>query len=81
MRSLTATLDDPPVALVSPVHVIDAQIVNEPAGVYLLPGHTWVKIEPSSTVRVFLDDFALRLLGPLDQIQAPLMGKQLEQGR
>ncbi len=32
-------------------------------------------------VRIGLDDFAMRLLGPLDQIQAPLMGKRLEQDR
>jgi glycine cleavage system H lipoate-binding protein len=32
-------------------------------------------------VRVGLDDFAIRLLGPLDQIEAPLMGKQLEKNR
>jgi glycine cleavage system H lipoate-binding protein len=40
-----------------------------------------VKIEEESTVRIGLDDFALRLLGPLDRIEAPLMGKELEQDR
>jgi len=30
---------------------------------------------------VGLDDFALRLLGPLDRIDAPLIGKEVEQGR
>jgi len=30
-------------------------------------------------VRIGLDDFALRLLGPLDRVEAPLMGKQVEQ--
>jgi glycine cleavage system H lipoate-binding protein len=48
---------------------------------YLHRGHTWVKIEEGSTVRVGLDDFALRLLGPLDRVEAPLMGKQVEQDR
>jgi glycine cleavage system H lipoate-binding protein len=32
-------------------------------------------------VRIGLDDFALRLLGPLDRIEAPLMGKTVEQNR
>ena len=43
--------------------------------------YTWVKIEEGSTVRVGLDDFAMRLLGPLDKIDAPLMGKQMQQDR
>jgi glycine cleavage system H lipoate-binding protein len=68
-------------AVVQPVDVLDIKGFKIPHGFYLHPGHTWVKIEEGSTVRVGLDDFALRLLGPLDQIQAPLMGKQLEQGR
>lgn len=68
-------------AVVQPVDVLDIKGFKIPHGFYLHPGHTWVKIEEGSTVRVGLDDFAMRLLGPLDQIQAPLMGKQLEQGR
>jgi len=68
-------------AVVKPVNVIDVKGFKIPHGFYLHPGHTWVKIEEGSTVRVGLDDFSLRLLGPLDQIEAPLMGKQLEQDR
>jgi glycine cleavage system H lipoate-binding protein len=68
-------------AVVQPVDVLNIKGFKIPHGFYLHPGHTWVKIEEGSMVRVGLDDFALRLLGPLDQIQAPLMGKQLEQGR
>ena len=67
--------------VVQPVDILDIKGFKIPHGFYLHPGHTWVKIEEGSTVRVGLDDFALRLLGPLDRIQAPLMGKQLEQGR
>jgi glycine cleavage system H lipoate-binding protein len=68
-------------AVVEPVDVLDIKGFKIPHGFYLHAGHTWVKIEEGSTARVGLDDFALRLLGPLDQIQAPLMGKQLEQDR
>ena len=68
-------------AVVQPVDVLDIKGFKIPHGFYLHPGHTWVKIEEASTVRIGLDDFAMRLLGPLDQIEAPLMGKQLEQGR
>ena len=68
-------------AVVRPVDVLDIKGFKIPHGYYLHPGHTWVKIEEGSTVRVGLDDFALRLLGPLDRVEAPLMGKQVGQDR
>ncbi len=68
-------------AVVQPVDVLNIKGFKIPQGFYLHPGHTWVKIEEGATVRVGLDDFAIRLLGPLDQIEAPLMGKQLEKNR
>ncbi|MEJ2282006.1 MAG: glycine cleavage system protein H [Desulfobacterales bacterium] len=68
-------------AVVRPVNVLDVKGFKLPHGYYLHRGHTWVKIEEGSTVRVGLDDFALRLLGPLDRVDAPLMGKQVKQDR
>ena len=68
-------------AVVQPVDVLDIKGFRIPHGYYLHRGHTWVKIEEGSTVRIGLDDFALRLLGPLDRIEAPLVGKELEQDR
>jgi glycine cleavage system H lipoate-binding protein len=68
-------------AVVRPVDVLDVKGFKLPHGYYLHRGHTWVKIEEGSTVRIGLDDFALRLLGPLDRVEAPLMGKQVERDR
>jgi glycine cleavage system H lipoate-binding protein len=68
-------------AVVQPVDVLNIKGFKIPHGYYLHRGHTWVKIEEGSTVRIGLDDFALRLLGPLDRIEAPLIGKELEQNR
>ena len=68
-------------AVVQPVDVLDIKGFRIPHGYYLHRGHTWVKIEEGSTVRIGLDDFALRLLGPLDRVEAPLVGKELEQDR
>ncbi|NNK84709.1 MAG: glycine cleavage system protein H [Desulfobacterales bacterium] len=68
-------------AVVKPVDVIDIDGFKIPQGFYLHKGHTWVKIEKDQTVRVGLDDFALRMLGPLDKIEAPLMGKEVKQDR
>jgi glycine cleavage system H lipoate-binding protein len=68
-------------AVVRPVDVMDIKGFKIPHGYYLHRGHTWVKIEEGSTVRVGLDDFALRLLGPLDRVDAPLLGKEVKQNR
>ena len=68
-------------AVVRPVDVLDIKGFKVPHGYYLHRGHTWVKIEEGATVRIGLDDFALRMLGPLDRIDAPLMGKEVEQDR
>lgn len=68
-------------AVVRPIDVLDIKGFRLPQGYYLHPGHCWVKIEEESTVRIGLDDFALRLLGPLDRIEAPLMGKEIRQNQ
>lgn len=64
-------------AVISPVSVLNVSGFNVPQGYYFHRGHTWVKMEEDSSVRIGLDDFALRLMGPLDNIEAPLMGKKV----
>lgn len=68
-------------AIVKPIDVMDVEGFKVPQGFYLHRGHTWVKMEGGSTVRIGMDDFALRMLGALDQVKAPLMGKEVEQDR
>jgi glycine cleavage system H lipoate-binding protein len=68
-------------AAVTPVDVIDVDGFKLPQGFYLHAGHTWVKIEEGGEVRVGLDDFALRLMGPFERIEAPLLGKEVQQNR
>ena len=68
-------------AVVNPVDVFEIEGFRVPQGYYFHPGHTRIKVEEGSTVRIGLDEFVLRLLGPLDSIQAPLMGKEVKQDR
>jgi glycine cleavage system H lipoate-binding protein len=65
-------------AVVRQIDVLDIKGIKFPQGYYLHPGHCWVKLEGDSDVRIGLDDFALRVLGPLDRIASPLMGKTLQ---
>ncbi len=67
-------------AVVSPIDFLEVHGFKIPQGYYFHPGHTWAKIEEDSSVRVGLDEFALRVLGPLDRVEAPLLGKQVKQG-
>ncbi len=67
-------------AVVKPVDVLNVEGFRIPQGYYLHAGHAWVKVEDKSMVRVGIDDFALRLLGPLDQVETPLFGKTVRQG-
>lgn len=62
-------------AVMKPIDLLSVKGVDIPQGYYLHPGHTWVKLEEDGEVRVGLDDFARRVLGPADRIEMPLMGK------
>jgi len=64
-------------AVVKPVSTMDIHGFKIPQGYYLHRGHAWVKIEEDSEVRVGLDDFALKLMGPPDTIVPPLVGKAI----
>jgi glycine cleavage system H protein len=53
---------------------------NLPANLYYHQGHSWVDREGPEVVRVGVDDFAQKLIGPLDFIDLPRVGAFLEQG-
>jgi glycine cleavage system H lipoate-binding protein len=48
---------------------------------YYHPGHTWARVEYGGRVRIGVDDFALRLLGPQDEIDMPRLGETIRQNR
>ena len=67
--------------IVKPVEFNDIYGISLPGGYYLHPGHTWVKIEDNNYVRIGIDDFANRLLGQFNRIEAPLTGKEVSQNK
>jgi glycine cleavage system H lipoate-binding protein len=67
-------------AAVNPVDSLEVGGFKVPQGYYFHEGHTWAKLEEGASVRIGIDDFALRVLGPFDRIECPLMGKEVEQG-
>ncbi|WP_051564184.1 glycine cleavage system protein H [Desulfovermiculus halophilus] len=65
--------------VLSPIDLLECRGFHIPQGYYLHPGHAWVKLESEDTVRIGLDQFALKILGPLDCIDIPVLGKRLTQ--
>lgn len=68
-------------AVVQPVQSLKVEGFDVPGGYYFHSGHTWARVEEGMTVRIGLDDFALKVLGPFDRIRVPLVGKQVKQSR
>jgi glycine cleavage system H lipoate-binding protein len=64
-------------AVVKPVNPLEVKGFRIPQGYYFHRGHTWMKVEQGTTVRVGIDEFALRLLGPFDRIESPLLGREV----
>jgi glycine cleavage system H lipoate-binding protein len=50
-------------------------------GLYLSPGHLWVRVEYGGQVRLGIDDFAARLLGPPNRVDLPRLGAALTGGQ
>jgi glycine cleavage system H lipoate-binding protein len=44
------------------------------------PGHAWANTEGAATARVGIDDFAARVVGPITQVDLPLVGRWIRQG-
>jgi glycine cleavage system H protein len=51
-----------------------------PESVWLHPGHTWARASADGTVAVGLDDFAHKLVGPVEKIALPKPGAPVGQG-
>ncbi len=51
-----------------------------PAGLAYHTGHTWAAKESAHVVRIGLDDFAVHLLGKIDNLNLPARGRWLRQG-
>jgi glycine cleavage system H lipoate-binding protein len=49
-------------------------IKSPPSDYYLHHGHAWAALEDTGEVRVGLDDFSQKLLGPADELRLPGVG-------
>lgn len=54
--------------------------LSAPAGVYLDNGHTWVEVEAEGGARVGVDRFAESILGHIDTVELPEVGREVHRG-
>jgi len=54
--------------------------INVPAGVFISPSHTWITLELNGIVRLGIDDFAQKILGPIEEVELPKAGQKIEKG-
>jgi glycine cleavage system H lipoate-binding protein len=64
-----------------PAEVQEVKGFAVPMDYYFHAGHTWARIENGGSIRIGLDDFALKLLGEAEALELPLMGNELNPGR
>jgi glycine cleavage system H lipoate-binding protein len=51
-----------------------------PLYLYFHRGHAWARVEYEGIVRVGIDDFASKLVGPSERIMLPRVGERIQQG-
>ncbi len=51
-----------------------------PGGIFISEWHTWAGITETGEARVGIDDFAAKILGKIDAIEAPSQGMEVKQG-
>jgi glycine cleavage system H lipoate-binding protein len=66
--------------LMGPPEYLIARGYRVPRNYYLHSGHTWARIEYGGRVRVGLDDFAAKLVGPVERFLLPPIGARFKPG-
>jgi CheY-like chemotaxis protein len=73
---------EPEIRLITPsVSASDSrQEFNIPAGVFVSPSHSWASLALNGIVRVGIDDFTHKILGRVDSVELPGMGRVVAKG-
>lgn len=58
-----------------------AREFNIPGGVMISAGHCWASLAQDGSVKVGIDDFAKKLIGPIDGIEFPNVGMTVKAGQ
>ena len=53
---------------------------NVPSGLFISQGHTWIEIQSNGTARLGVDDFVQKIIGSIDDIILPRIGRSINRG-
>ncbi len=56
------------------------RVFNVPAGVFISSAHVWARIEMTGDVRAGMDDFSRKMIGEIDEVVLPKVGKSVNVG-
>lgn len=54
--------------------------ISAPANLFLDSGHTWVEVKPSGAAMIGVDGLAQKLIGRIDDVVLPEVGKSVKRG-
>lgn len=54
--------------------------ISAPANLFLDSGHTWVEVTPLGAAMIGVDGFAQKLIGRIDDVVLPEVGKEVKRG-
>jgi glycine cleavage system H protein len=54
--------------------------IQVPAGVFLAPGHTWVRLDLGGTAHIGLDQFVQKAIGRMEAVALPDVGRTVHRG-
>lgn len=57
-----------------------SDLLRIPGGVFVAPGHTWMRLERSGALQLGAGQLPLRALGDIDAIETPPVGTELHKG-
>ncbi len=60
--------------------VFNENSISAPKGLYFDKGHTWAFMEKNGVVKLGIDDFLLRTIGPLNKLLLKLPGEKIQKG-
>jgi len=60
---------------------LDTVAFSIPGGVFISKGHCWASLNPDGKVEIGIDDFAKKIIGPIEDIDLPNLGMEVKKGQ
>jgi len=68
------------IAQISEFENRDIDQFSIPGGVFISEGHCWLSLSEDGTAKIGIDDFAKKMMGRIDDIDQPNLGREIKKG-